>query len=164
MPNKIKPFANGKHDLKRGIDFIGVTCVFVCHDGKGHVLLHKRSLHCRDERGNWDCGGGAHEFGNIFIDTIKREVKEEYGSDAKNVQFVKVYDAHRALDDGTPTHWVAVVFAVEVDPKQVINNEPYKIDEIGWFSLNKLPKPLHSQLLHTLKSLQETAIINSSAN
>jgi hypothetical protein len=32
-----------------------------------------------------------------------------------------------------------------VDPTKVKNNEPEKIDEIGWFSLDKLPSPLHSQ-------------------
>jgi len=152
-PNQ--PFANGKHDLKRGVDFIGVTCSFVCHDGKGNILLHKRSKNCRDEQGNWDNGGGAHEFGHNFEDTIKREIEEEYGAKAFNLQFVKVYDAHRKLKDGTPTHWVAVLYVAQVDPKQAKNNEPHKIDEIGWFSLDNLPSPLHSQAKHTFESAEK---------
>lgn len=148
-------FANGKHDLKRGIDFIGVTCSFVCHDGKGNVLLHKRSKNCRDEQGNWDNGGGAHEFGHNFEDTIKREIEEEYGAKAFNLQFVKVYDAHRKLDDGTPTHWVSVLYVAQVDPEQAKNNEPHKIDEIGWFTLDNLPSPLHSQAKHTFESAKK---------
>ena len=152
-------FSNGKHDLRRGIDFVGVTCSFVCHDGKGKFLLHKRSKNCRDEQGRWDNGGGAHEFGHSIEETIEREIKEEYGADAFNLQFIKVYDAHRKLEDGTPTHWVAIVFAAQVDPKKVKNNEPYKIDEIGWFTLDNLPTPLHSQSKHTLQSIKEAGII-----
>ncbi len=154
-----KGFANGKHDLKRGVDFVGVTCSFVCHDGKGRVLMHKRSKNCRDEHGRWDNGGGAHEFGHSLEETVTREIKEEYGADAFNLQFIKVYDAHRELADGTPTHWVAVVFAAQVDPKQAKNNEPYKIDEIGWFTLKDLPSPLHSQAKHTLASVKAAGII-----
>lgn len=149
-----KGHANGDHDLQRGVDFIGITCSFVCHDGKGNILLHKRSKNCRDEQGNWDNGGGAHEFGHDLEDTVRREIKEEYGADVQKLQFVKVYDAHRKLSDGTPTHWVAVLFLALVDPQQVTNNEPYKIDEIGWFTLNDLPSPLHSQANHTFASIK----------
>lgn len=77
----------------------------------------------------------------------------------RKLQFIKVYDAHRKLADGTPTHWVVVVFAAEVDPKQVKNNEPYKIDDIGWFTLENLPNPLHSQVRHTLASVHGAKII-----
>lgn len=55
-----------KIDVKRGVDCIGVTCIFLCHDGNKRVLLHKRSVNCRDEHGRWDCGGGALEFGEEF--------------------------------------------------------------------------------------------------
>jgi 8-oxo-dGTP diphosphatase len=157
---KSSGFANGKHDLRRGIDFIGVTCSFVCHDGKGKVLMHKRSKNCRDEQGRWDNGGGAHEFGATFEETIKREVKEEYGTEPFNLKFIKTYDAHRNLAGGIPTHWVSVVYAAQVDPKKVKNNEPYKIDEIGWFSFESLPTPLHSQSKHTLESVHAAGIIN----
>jgi 8-oxo-dGTP diphosphatase len=152
-------FSNGTNDLKRGIDFIGVSCSFVCHDGQGKVLMHKRSKNCRDEQGRWDNGGGAHEFGDTIEQTIEREIKEEYGCPVEEMQFIKAYDAHRKLDDGTPTHWIALLYAVKVDPKQAKNNEPYKIDDIGWFTLDSLPKPLHSQSLHSLESVKDAGII-----
>ncbi len=71
-----------KMDLKKGVDFIGITCVFYCHDGKGKLLLHKRSKNCRDEVGRWHVGGGSMEFGEDFEETVKREIKEEYCTDA----------------------------------------------------------------------------------
>lgn len=149
-----KAHTNGKHDLRRGLDFIGVTCSFVCHDGQGHILLHKRSKNCRDEQGNWDNGGGAHEFGHDLEDTARREIREEYGTEVLDLKFIKVYDAHRKLGDGTQTHWVAALYLAQVDPTQVKNNEPHKIDEIGWFSLDNLPQPLHSQALHNFESVK----------
>lgn len=130
-----KGFTNGPNDQRRGIDFIGVTCSFVCHDGKGNFVLHRRSQNCRDEQGNWDNGGGAHEFGDKLEDTVRREIKEEYGADAIKLEYIKTYDAIRQLADGTPTHWVAVIFAALVNPKAVKNNEPYKIDDLGWFRM-----------------------------
>lgn len=156
---KTAAFPNGKHDLRRGIDFIGVSCAFICHDGKGKILLHKRSQNCRDEQGNWDNGGGAHEFGDNVEDTIRREIQEEYGADASDLKYIDTFDVHRQLADGTPTHWLAVLYAAQVDPKQVKNNEPHKIDDIGWFDPEHLPSPLHSQMQKVLALTQAAGII-----
>ena len=62
---KIKP-AKTIIDLKRGVDYIGVTVNFLVHDGNGRILLQKRSKQCRDEQGRWDIGGGAVEFGGVY--------------------------------------------------------------------------------------------------
>ena len=97
-------FANGRNDARRGIDFIGVAGGFICHDGKGKFLLHKRSENCRDEQGTWDNGGGAQEFGQDIEETIRREIKEEHGVEVHDMQFLNVRDSHRQLADGTPTH------------------------------------------------------------
>jgi 8-oxo-dGTP diphosphatase len=152
MKLKDEAFSNGKNDAVRGIDFIGVTCAFICYDDRGRILMGKRSQNCRDEQGKWDFGGGAHEFGATLEQTIRREIKEEYGTTPNSLSFVKVYDAHRALADGRLTHWVCVLYTAEVDAKRVRNNEPYKIDEIGWFDIDKLPEELHSQAVHNIAS------------
>jgi 8-oxo-dGTP diphosphatase len=154
-----KPFANGKHDLKRGVDFVGVTCSFMCHDGKGKFLMHKRSKNCRDEQGAWDCGAGALEHGESVDEAVKREIKEEYGADVSKLQSTGYRDVHRKLADGTPTHWICLMHAAQVDPKQAKNNEPFKIDEIGWFTLDALPEPLHSQVLNGLSAAHALGII-----
>lgn len=130
--------------MKKGVDFIGVTCVFFCHDGKGNLLMHKRSKNCKDEQGNWDVGGGALEMGEEWEDCVRREVKEEYCTDILDLHFAAVTNVLRE-NNGVKTHWIALTFAVLVDPKQVKIGEPEKMDDIGWFSKNNWPSPLHSQ-------------------
>ena len=39
--------------------------------------------------------------------------------------------------------------------KEVKNNEPEKIEEIGWFFLNNLPEPLHSGFQFTFTTYRK---------
>ena len=144
--------------MKQGIDYIGITCVFYCHDGKGNLLLHKRSQKCRDEKGRWDCGGGAMKFGETFEQTVRREVQEEYKSKIKKLKFVGINNVIRK-NEKKKTHWIAILFAAELDPKKVKIGVPEKMDEINWFKPNKLPKPLHSMYLTHLQYVKNAGII-----
>jgi 8-oxo-dGTP diphosphatase len=47
-------------------------------------------------------------------------------------------------------HWVAIVFAVRLDPGAARIGEPHKFDALGWFAPDALPAPLHSQLAPAL--------------
>jgi len=122
-----------------------VSCVFVCHDGHGRVLLARRAAGARDEPGTWDAGAGALEHGESFEDAVAREVREEYRAEVRKLSTLGVRNVIR----GT-SHWVAVVFAVEVDPDTVGIGEPHKFDRIGWFPPDAPPQPAHSQLAETL--------------
>lgn len=155
----MKIIASDTVDLRRGIDHIGISASFVVHDGTGRVLLQKRGAKARDERGRWDVGGGAIEFGESIDEAIKREIKEELGVVPLDIEFLTVYDAHRSLDDGTPTHWVAIMHAVKVDPKKVKIGEPHKIDEIGWFYRKDIPEPLHSQFWRSYQIALDRGIV-----
>ncbi len=135
--------------MKRGEDYTGISIVYFCHDGKGNYLFNKRGKNCRDENGRWDCGGGALEFNDKIEERLKKEIKEEYGTKVIKSQFLGYKDVHRKKG-GKNTHWVALHFKVLVDPKTVKNGEPHKFDEVKWFNIKKLPKPLHSQLPFTL--------------
>jgi 8-oxo-dGTP diphosphatase len=124
-----------------------VSCVFVCHDGRGRVLLARRSAGARDEPGTWDCGAGAIEFGETFEEAVTREVTEEYATGPLSIELRGVRNVLRA---DPPSHWVAVLLAVRLDPAAVRIGEPHKFDDLGWFALDALPGPLHSQLTATL--------------
>lgn len=129
--------------MEQGIDYIGTTVVFFCHDGQGNYLLSKRSVNCRDEHGCWDPGGGGVDFGEKVEDVLRREIKEEYCADILEFEEIGFLDVHRK--HAGRTHWIALLYRVLVDPKQVANGEPHKFDEIGWFTLDNLPNQLHSQ-------------------
>jgi 8-oxo-dGTP pyrophosphatase MutT (NUDIX family) len=122
--------------------------VFVCHDGQGRVLLARRGAGARDEPGTWDCGAGALEYGESFEAAVTREVQEEYLARPVEIETIGVRNVLR----GRPvrSHWVAVVFAVRVDPGEAAIGEPHKFDELGWFAPGALPSPLHSQLPESL--------------
>jgi len=129
--------------MKKGIDHIGITVSFICHDGKGNYLMEKRSINCRDEHGTWDFGGGSLEIGEKVEDCLKKELKEELGVEPIDYEFLGFLDLFRNLS-GVDTHWIYLQFSVLVDPKEVINGEPHKFEELKWFKLDNLPKPLHS--------------------
>ena len=131
--------------MKKGKDFTGITVVYCCHDKEGNILLAKRSTNCRDEHGRWDTGGGGVEFGDKVIDTLRKEITEEYCTEVLDFEFLGYRDVHRE-HQGEKTHWVALDFKVLVDKDKVKIGEPHKFDDIGWFKLNELPKDLHSQL------------------
>lgn len=143
--------------MKKGIDYPGITVVFACHDGKGNFLLNKRSVNCRDEQGTWDPGGGGLDLGDSIEDTLRKEIKEEYCADALEIEFLGYRDIFRE-HNGVRTHWVAIEFKVLVDPAQVQIGEPYKFDEVGWFTLDALPAPLHSQYPHFLQKYRDKLV------
>ena len=130
--------------MKRGEDYTGVAVVYFCHDGKGNFLLNKRGVNCRDEHGTWDPGGGGIEFGDTVENSLRKEIKEEYCTDVIKYEFLGFRDLLRE-NNGKKTHWIALDFKVFVDRNKVGNGEPHKFDSVEWFTLDKLPSPLHSQ-------------------
>ena len=140
--------------MKKGEDYTGVTVVYFCHDGKGNFVFNKRGENCRDEQGKWDVGGGGLEIHDTVENTLRKEIKEEYGADVLESEFLGYRDVHRE-QNGKKTHWIALDFKVKVDRSKVKNGEPHKFTEIGWFALDKLPSPLHSQILSEIDIYKE---------
>lgn len=130
--------------MKKGEDYTGVTIVYLCHDGSGNILLNKRNANCRDEHGTWDPGGGGLEFGDTVLDTLRKEIGEEYCTDVLDYEFLGYRDVHREHKDKR-THWIALDFKVLIDKKKAGNGEPHKFEAVEWFTLDNLPSPLHSQ-------------------
>ncbi len=136
--------------MKKGVDYPGVTISYFCHDGKGNFLMNFRNKNCRDEQERWDTGSGALDLGDGVGDTLRKEIMEEYCTDVIEYEFLGYRDVHR-VHDGKPTHWIALDFKVLVDPKKAKNGEPHKFDKIGWFTLENLPSPIHSQIPNFLE-------------
>lgn len=136
--------ANAKVSVMRsGIDYVGVTTPFLCNDGKGNFVLHRRGPKCRDEKGCWDFGSGKLEFGETLEHAVLREAREEYGITGKIQEQLPAYSLLRK-QHGKMTHWLVVPFLVKVDVKKARMMEQGKATAIGIFRLDALPKPLHT--------------------
>lgn len=143
--------------MEKGLDYPGITIVYFCHDGNGNFLMQKRGKNCRDENGKWDIGAGALEVEDSVEKTLKKEIKEEYTTEIINYERLGYRDVFRN-QDGRQTHWLALDFKVLVDKEKVSNGEPHKFDEIGWFKINSLPNPVHSQLYNFLEIYKDKLI------
>ena len=126
--------------MKAGIDFIGVSAgAFIVND-KREVLLCKRSMQARNEKGKWEAPGGQVHFGETREAAIKREIKEELGID---IEIIRVLHTTDEILEKDKQHWVPTTFLVKVKRNQAPKIlEPDKCDEIGWFSLGNLPSPI----------------------
>ena len=118
----------------------------------------------RDEYGTWDPGSGELEFGSSVKDNILREVKEEYGCDGEIQELLPAHSIFREMD-GAQTHWIAIAAFVLVDPDQVELTEPDKFSELGWFTLDTLPSPLHQGFASTFEQFKATfvAVLSSTS-
>ncbi len=138
--------------MKTGVDCIGISTSFYCHDGKGNFLFHRRSNNCRDEVGVWDCGGGQLEYGLSLETNVLKEVREEYGCVGKVEKQLPAITLFRKNKEGQNTHWIVVPFIIRVERSEVKNNDPEKIEKIEWHSLNNLPHPLHPGFIKTIET------------
>lgn len=143
--------------MRKGIDYPGVTLVFFCHDGHGNYVLNKRSVNCRDEHGRWDPGAGSLDLGETVADALQREIAEEYCTDVIAHEFLGYRDIHRE-HDGQATHWVGLIFRVQVDRSKVKIGEPHKHDDLQWYRMDALPTPLHSQFEVVLREFGEKLV------
>lgn len=140
--------------MKTGVDYIGVSTSFYCHDGSGKWLLHKRSQNCRDEKGAWDSGGGKLEFGLTLEENVLKEIKEEYGCRATIQRQLPAITLLRSSHEGAKTHWIIVPFILFISPenrKDVKISDPEKMEEMKWFTFDNLPTPLHSGFQKTTR-------------
>ena len=139
--------------MQKGDDFIGITVVFICHDGKGNYLMDKRIKNCRDEHGRWEFGGGALEVGDSVEAALRKELKEEYCVEPIEYKFLDYVDIFRN-QDGVDTHWLCLAHLVLIDPDKVCNGEPHKFEELKWCRLDNLPEPQHSGVVMVLNKLK----------
>src|SRR3989344_5503476 len=115
--------------MQKGIDYVGVGVCYFCHDGNGRYLMNKRGKNCRDERGCWDFGGGAIEFGKTVEEALGDELREEYCVENFQSEYLGYRDIFRE-QDRKRTHWLQFDFRVLVDPKEAKNGEPHKFDTL----------------------------------
>lgn len=125
--------------MKPGINFIGVSVGALILNDKGEVFITKRGAHATNERGTWEIPGGKVNFGETLEKAAMREIKEEYGVD---IELLYQFPAQNHLITREKQHWVPTCFIGKIKKGVPKIMEPNKCEAIGWFSLDKLPKPL----------------------
>lgn len=140
--------------FRPGIDYTGITTPFYCNDGEGNFLLHKRGENARDEKGRWDFGGAMLEFGEGLEECVLREVGEEWGVKGKIQEQLPAHLIIRK-QNGRNTYWLAVPYFIKVDVTKARIMEPHKFSEMGIFTLDNLPQPLHTGVEYTMERFPE---------
>jgi ADP-ribose pyrophosphatase YjhB (NUDIX family) len=131
--------------MKKGFDYTGISVVTMCHDGKVNYLMEHRSPLCRDEKNTWSpVGSGGVKFKERLVDAVRREVKEECGANAVNLEFLGYREVFRKNGE-QETYWIAFDFKAQIDPHDVVIGEPHKCDELRWCTIDEIPEPRHSQ-------------------
>ncbi|XLQ20489.1 MAG: NUDIX domain-containing protein [Candidatus Moraniibacteriota bacterium] len=119
-----------------GKDCIGVGGGVLILNDKGEALLMKRGKKVRNEVGFWSKPGGGVHFGEIAIDAMKREIKEELDIEIEITGYLPHTDHFVELDK---QHWASFNFIAYITKGEPRNMEPEKCDEIRWIALDKLP-------------------------
>ncbi len=101
----------------------------------GKLLMARRTSELGN--GNWGTGGGHLEFGETPENAVKREIKEEYGIEIKNIKFLCVCNIVKY-----GKHYVDIGFTAELADGEPKIMESEKFDRIDWFDIEKLPEPL----------------------
>ena len=117
--------------MRDRIPFVGVGCVVV---RGGKLLL------VRNQRGFWSTPGGHLDFGESPDVCAARETLEETGVSVTKVEFVAITNDILA-DVGK--HYLTVWMRGDADDVPAHIGDAAEINELGWFSPDALPRPLH---------------------
>jgi len=131
---------------------VGVGVVLRNSEGKILLLLRNGS----HGSGTWSLPGGHMELGETFLDTCKREIKEETAIDIQSIGSVGLTN-DIFKEEGL--HYITLFFEGFYDNKmQVpINMEKDKAKDMKWFTLKEIYelKNVFSPLSQILSNLEE---------
>jgi 8-oxo-dGTP diphosphatase len=129
---------------------VGVTVLVFSKEKINYVLMGKRLN--KTGYGMYAFPGGHVEFGESFIQTAIREVKEETKLDIENVELIKILNC---IDKVNNYHYIVPVLkGYSKDDKLLQNMEPNKCEGWKWYNWNNkstFPSPLFYPLEQLIK-------------
>jgi 8-oxo-dGTP pyrophosphatase MutT (NUDIX family) len=131
----------------RPIILVGAT--LAVYDDQGRVLLQRRS-----DTGNWGLPGGAMEPGESIEGTARRELYEETGLEAAQLELLDVLSGPEFFfqyPNGDQIHTVIVLYEVTGAAGRLRVNDGESI-ELAYFPLDDLPE-LESRAAGVMKRL-----------
>jgi len=103
--------------------------------------------------GTWTCPGGKIDFGERIADAAKKEIFEETGIKAKDLEVISV--TNEIVHDA---HFVTIGFLCKEFEGEPRIMEPEEITEWKWFQINKLPEPIYPPSLKLINNYLEGKI------
>ena len=113
---------------------IGVNVIVLDHD---KVLLGLRKGVAGD--GTWGVPGGKLEFLELVTEGAKRELLEETGLIADELQFIGINNQPKP---SSKEHYLQINFFASIWHGELKNMEPDVCEKWDWFDINDLPKPM----------------------
>lgn len=129
---------------------------------EGKILLQKRS-----DNGKWAIHGGGMEPGEKYLETLKREIKEELNIEPINPTLLGIYsgkDLFNIYKNGDEVYALNHVFICS-DYKGTIDFKDGEVNELKWFDIDDLPEnifEINKPILRDIKKFLENknVIIN----
>jgi len=107
--------------------------------------------------GYYSIPAGHIEAGELPIDALLREVKEEIGIDVVRDSVSLAHTMYRTKHD--PTGDRADYFFVATEYKgNIENKEPHKCDDIQWFPLDELPEKTMHHVRDAIEAIEKGII------
>jgi 8-oxo-dGTP diphosphatase len=113
---------------------VGIAAVIIRNK---KVLLGKRKG--SHGTGTWGFPGGHLEYGESFIDCVKREVMEETSLAVANTQYAAISNDIYTQEE---KHYVTIFMVCDYISGEAQVMEPEKCEQWEWFDWTKLPQPL----------------------
>lgn len=131
---------------------IGVG-VMILRDNKV-LLMKRRGSH---GEGQWNLPGGHLDFGETIAQCAEREIFEETGLTVTKTKLICINEDLNFLKSDHK-HYMTLGVVAKVAPGEPEVKEVEKSDDLGWFLLDTLPKPMFQPSLNIIKSYQQGVI------
>lgn len=148
---KFKDWWGKEHVLPKNKNAFWRPSAFGLIIEKDKILLVKAKMH-----GLWELPGGGIEMNETMIEALHREVLEETGYKISVIQKKPLHIEDNYIH--APDHnWyfraIPIIFLAKPrgDNKKAKPKHKNEVDDVKWFKLNKLPKPLNPLVKRTLR-------------
>lgn len=116
-----------------------VGCLII--NGKGQVLLQKRSANKKFDPNKWALCAGHVDAGESLDDAMKREIKEEIGINIVNGE-LKSYGAKEVKIKQKNSHITYFYYLVKDLPVEAFKVQQEELSEVKWFDIDEVIKML----------------------
>jgi 8-oxo-dGTP diphosphatase len=124
---------------------------------KGNEILLMRRQGSGYYDGWYSVPAGHVEAGELPLEGLAREAKEELGIDIETKGAIPAHSMYRTKHDETGDR-VDYFFVVEKWSGEIINTEPHKCDDIQWFPISNLPEKVMPHVKDALEKIQQGVI------